>query len=133
MTTVDIRSIEDLGTFADVVAGSSPAMRAIARSLRALVSRVAPGVTEVSWRRMRIASYGVGPKKMSQHYCYIAPQTRHVNLGFYYGAELTDPKGLLEGVGKHLRHVKVRTIAEAEAPALVDMIKRARGHLPRLK
>jgi len=32
----------------------------------------------------------------------------HVNVGFFRGAELADPDGLLEGTGKFMRHVKLR-------------------------
>jgi hypothetical protein len=36
------------------------------------------------------------------------PMRGYVNLGFYQGALLVDPKRLLEGTGKGLRHVKIR-------------------------
>lgn len=32
----------------------------------------------------------------------------HVSVGFFRGAELPDPEGLLEGKGRFMRHVKVR-------------------------
>lgn len=32
----------------------------------------------------------------------------HVNVGFFRGAELADPDGLLEGSGRFMRHVKLR-------------------------
>lgn len=32
----------------------------------------------------------------------------HAAVGFFHGAALTDPAGLLEGSGKHMRHVKLR-------------------------
>lgn len=32
----------------------------------------------------------------------------HANVGFFFGAELPDPAGLLEGTGKRMRHVKLR-------------------------
>ena len=57
---------------------------------------------EVVWPRQKIASFGVGLKKMTEHYAYIAVLGGHVNLGFYHGASLSDPAGLLEGAGKKL-------------------------------
>ena len=40
--------------------------------------------------------------------CYIAPQKKgYVNFGFFFGADLPDPKKLLIGDGKRLRHVKI--------------------------
>ena len=54
---------------------------------------VMPGITEVPWAQQKTVGYGVGPKKMSEHFCYIAPAKKHVNLGFMYGADLPDPEG----------------------------------------
>ena len=45
----------------------------------------------------RAATYGLGPRKMSEGYCYVLPHQRWVNLGFYQGAALPDPGHLLEG------------------------------------
>jgi hypothetical protein len=41
-------------------------------------------------------------------FAYVNAFRAHVNVGFFHGAALTDPAGLLEGTGKHMRHVKVR-------------------------
>jgi hypothetical protein len=55
--------------------------------------------------------------------CYIAPQKKgYVNLGFFFGAGLPDPKELLIGDGKRLRHVKVLSVEEAKNPALAKLI-----------
>ena len=54
---------------------------------------------------------------------YVAVYTAHVNVGFFHGATLPDPAGLLEGSGKFMRHVKLKpgTVANAAAlSALVD-------------
>jgi hypothetical protein len=39
---------------------------------------------------------------------YVNAFRAHVNVGFFYGAALDDPAGLLEGTGKRMRHVKLR-------------------------
>src|SRR5277367_1277982 len=39
---------------------------------------------------------------------YLNVFTSHVNVGFFQGAALPDPAGLLEGAGKFMRHVKLR-------------------------
>ena len=39
---------------------------------------------------------------------YVNAFTAHVNVGFFRGAELDDPSGLLEGTGELMRHVKIR-------------------------
>ncbi|WP_457333281.1 DUF1801 domain-containing protein [Rhizobacter sp. P5_C2] len=51
----------------------------------------------------------------------------HVNVGFFQGASLPDPAGLLEGTGKNMRHVKLRlgrTIDATALEALVDAAHR---------
>lgn len=128
-----MKQIQTVGsaTFEQAIARASESMREVARALRGLIAKVMPDVTEVPWVRQGNVGYGVGPRKMSEQFCYIMPASKHVNLGFYYGAELDDPEGLLEGTGKNLRHVKVRSIAEAKSTALEHLVRLASAHLPR--
>lgn len=128
-----IKTINDKGTFEDVVAESSDTIKEIAYALRGLLAEVMPDITEVSWGRQKIAGYGVGPKKMSEHFCYIAPYKRHINFGFMYGADLPDPDGLLEGSGELLRHIKIRSVDETKNPAIKTLVEAASLHLPNLK
>lgn len=41
-------------------------------------------------------------------FAYVAAFSAHAAIGFYQGADLPDPTGLLEGAGKRMRHVKLR-------------------------
>jgi hypothetical protein len=56
---------------------------------------------------------------------YVNAFKAHVNVGFFRGAELYDPSGLLEGTGKFMRHVKLRPEREINATALMKLIERA--------
>ena len=56
---------------------------------------------------------------------YVDAFSAHVNVGFYQGAALDDPAGLLEGAGKRMRHVKVRWGQPVDAAALGDLIAAA--------
>jgi hypothetical protein len=49
----------------------------------------------------------------------------HVNVGFFRGAELADPDGLLEGTGKFMRHVKLRPGQQVDDAALKRLIHAA--------
>lgn len=71
-------------------------------------------------------------------FAYVAAFTAHVNVGFFFGAFLPDPAGLLEGTGKRMRHVKLRPgvpVDEHALGALVtaacadvrERVRRARG------
>ena len=73
----------------------------------------------------RAATYGVGPRKMLDGYAYILPYKGWVNLGFYQGVDLADPKELLEGTGARMRHVKIRSIDDAKRPEVRALIKAA--------
>jgi hypothetical protein len=118
-----MKTDDSQGTFEEALSGSSSHVREIAERLRALIIDIYPEVVEVPWPKQKIIGYGVGPKKMSEHFCYIGAYRAHVNLGFYYGAELPDPQGLLEGTGKNLRHAKVRNKESADQPALRDLLQ----------
>jgi hypothetical protein len=56
---------------------------------------------------------------------YVNSFKNHVNVGFFYGALLEDPAGLLEGSGKRMRHVKLRPGPELNTAALRDLINAA--------
>ncbi len=56
---------------------------------------------------------------------YVNAFTDHVNVGFFLGATLNDPAGLLEGTGRFMRHVKVRPRVRYNEKALQDLIGRA--------
>jgi hypothetical protein len=53
---------------------------------------------------------------------YVGVFRAHANVGFFYGAELKDPTGLLEGAGKRMRHVKVRPGVDLDSAALDALI-----------
>ena len=128
---VDVTTVGE-GSFEEVLEGAESELCEIGRALRSMIASVMPGVTEVAWVRQRTIGYGVGPKKNSEHFCYIGVQARHINLGFFYGADLEDADGLLEGTGKLLRHVKIRSVEEANQPSLRELVTRASRHLPKL-
>jgi len=117
-----------VGGFEEIEAGFEPHVRDLAAQARALISEVYPEVVEVPWPRQKVVGYGVGPKKMSEHFCYIAFHRDHVNLGFNQGAELPDPEGLLEGPGKTLRHTKITAAENLRNPALRRLLVAAKDH-----
>ena len=56
---------------------------------------------------------------------YVNAFKAHVNVGFFRGAEIADPEGLLEGTGKFMRHVKLRPECDVNATALMKLIETA--------
>src|ERR1700691_5348638 len=56
-------------------------------------------------------------------FAYVNVFTAHVNVGFFRGAMLPDPGGLLQGAGKRMRHVKLRPGAEPDGASLRRLIE----------
>jgi hypothetical protein len=56
---------------------------------------------------------------------YVNAFGAHVNVGFFFGADLHDRCGLLEGTGKRMRHVKLRPGQHLNAAALGELIAAA--------
>lgn len=58
-------------------------------------------------------------------FAYVNIFSAHVNVGFFYGAQLPDPNKLLEGQGKRMRHIKVRAGSAINEGAIQDLIDSA--------
>lgn len=58
-------------------------------------------------------------------FAYVGVYRAHVSVGFFQGAALLDPAGLLEGGGKRMRHVKLRPGRAIDSLALEALIEAA--------
>ena len=118
-----------LGSFEDLLnelpPSTTPHIKPIALRLREVILEGFPAATEVVRLGDRAASYGVGPKKMSESHVYVMPQIEYVNLGFWHGINIPDPSGMLEGTGKKMRHIKITSIDMVENQAVRDLIAAA--------
>lgn len=88
----------------------------IAKAIPKAEQKVYPG-----WRNMGFSLDG----SMASQFCSVGPQKKHVNIYFMRGAELDDPKALLEGAGKKMRHVKIKDAKDLKNAALKTLIKDA--------
>lgn len=64
-------------------------------------------------------------------FAYVNAFKAHVNVGFFHGAEIADPEGLLEGTGKFMRHVKLGPERDVDANALRRLIETAYADVKR--
>jgi hypothetical protein len=64
-------------------------------------------------------------------FAYVSAWKAHVNVGFFRGAEIADPNGLLEGTGKFMRHVKLGPGRNVDAAALMKLIETAYADMKR--
>lgn len=118
-------SDQKFGEFDDIVEMTPKPLRPVTVRLKELLLSVDPDACIVVRLGDRAATFGVGPRKMSEGYCYILPYANWVNLGFYRGVDISDPEELLEGTGAKMRHIKVRSIEECGNPRIVAMIRDA--------
>lgn len=64
-------------------------------------------------------------------FAYVGAFKAHVNVGFFRGAELVDPDGLMEGTGKFMRHVKLGPEGGVDAAALLKLVNAAYADMKR--
>lgn len=64
-------------------------------------------------------------------FAYVNAFRAHVNVGFFRGAQIADPEGLLEGTGRFMRHVKLRPGEAVDAEALTTLIHVAYADIKR--
>ena len=60
---------------------------------------------------------------------YVGAFTAHVSIGFFQGAALPDPAGLLRGSGKYMRRVRLSLTDAVDEAALVALIATAAADL----
>ena len=109
--------------FEQVIDNFSEEIKEITRETRKLIYQILPEVVEVVWIKQKNIGFGTGFKKKTEHFCWLMPVSKHVTLGFNYGAELPDPENILEGTGKLFRHYKVKSVENLSNSDLIQLIK----------
>ena len=97
----------------------TPELGSIARRWFAPMRKCGADVREIMHDGCPVACVRDAP------FAYVNAFTAHVNVGFFTGALLKDPAGLLEGTGKRMRHVKLRPGQAVAAEALSALIDAA--------
>jgi hypothetical protein len=99
-----------------------PELQAIERALRTTIRAAFPRAVEQVDFGNRLIAFGRSMKIRGLLFAIIAHRG-HVNLQLADGAALADPEGQIEGTGKRIRHVKIRSIEAASSPAVVAIIE----------
>jgi hypothetical protein len=92
------------------------ALGAVARRWFARMRGCGDDVRELIHDGCPVACVGDAP------FAYVNAFRAHVNVGFFQGASLPDPAGLLEGDGRFMRHVKLRPGATIDEAALARLV-----------
>ena len=58
-------------------------------------------------------------------FVYVKAFPRSVNIGFWRGAQLQDPAGILEGSGDRMKHVAIRSADTIPADAIRAWVREA--------
>jgi hypothetical protein len=115
---------ESLGKLSDLFAAASKETLPILKKAHKLLLEIHPDVVIVPRLGERSISYGLGPKKNSEAYCYLIAYKSHVNLGFFHGSRL-GADDLLEGTGQLMRHLKISSLEDLNNPKIGKLIKAA--------
>ncbi len=92
----------------------------ITRYLRVLVKKIMPQAHEFIYGEA--INYSLTESAFDR-ICQISPQSESVMVKFFFGSSLFDPKHVLKGNGTRMRHIRIRTIREASATELAQLLK----------
>ena len=89
-----------------------------------LITEVSKVITNVAPKLETVVKWGQGCwTEGKNHKVFIHSAPDHVQLGFYVGSTLKDPKKLLEGGGKFVKHVKVFSSEDIDEIAFKNLIR----------
>ena len=90
----------------------------VAARVRTVVTNTAPEAKEsIKWAQ---PVYEInGP------FCYMKAFKNAVNFGFWRGVDLNDPKGLLQGSGDKMRHVKLEGVDDIDEETFASFVSQA--------
>jgi len=105
-----------------------PNVQSLALGLRTVVlDELAPCHEYIFQTGSRVVLlYGPTDRVIKDGICLVVVYTRHVNLGFMHGADLTDKRGVLQGSGKAMRHLSVKKLSELDRPEIRSLLRQAR-------
>jgi hypothetical protein len=106
-------------TFGQWAADQHAYQKRMITALRKLMKQVAPTLTEsVKWGN------GVW---LGEEWpvVFLHAKDDHLQFGFFGGAGLSDPKGLLKGTGKYIKHIKVYALSDIDETAFARLIRQA--------
>lgn len=98
------------------VKDDNPALQKVVRGLRSFVKAAVPGT------KIKVNSWRIPTFEANDPFCFYMVGKNHVTFGFHYGTSLDDPERLLEGTGKNLRHVKLRTLEDLGKKGLKELV-----------
>ncbi len=100
------------------IAGLESWQAEIVSQVRGIILQAAPHAKEsIKWAQPVYESGGP--------FAYMKAFKKAVNFGFWRGIDLDDPKGILEGSGDKMRHVKLTSLEDIDAAQFADFVRQA--------
>lgn len=100
----------------ELLAARRPLVTPLVLALREMVVRVAPEAQELVYSGYAVVDVFTFSGRQKDTFCHIVAYENHVNLGFNQGATLADPRKLLVGTGKKIRHIRIESKQDLKLP-----------------
>ena len=110
---------KDAKVWIDAYVSEAGMFAPVAKAVRALIKKAAAGCEEY------VSPWKTPAFDLNGPLCVFVIQKEHVTLAFLRGAVLSDPEGILEGKGKGVRNVKLRTREDVKRPSVKKLIEEA--------
>ena len=104
-------------TVDDYISDQTKEFADIITELRAIVKEAAPKAVEKMMWAQPVYKSSEGP------FCFIKAHKNHINVGFWRGAEMKDPKELFLGTGVKMRHIKIKRMRDVRKSDITDFVK----------
>ncbi|WP_273567997.1 DUF1801 domain-containing protein [Maribacter halichondriae] len=96
--------------------------------LRKYILKLVPETNELIWDNYNAVAMAYSKSdQLKDAFCHIAVYAKHINLGFNRGSELSKRDLKLEGSGKLIRHLKVRSTEDFQKDSIEQIIYEAVG------
>ena len=76
--------------------------------------------------RTVVLAYSATGKVIADGVCVVTAWRQHVTLGFSRGVDLADPKGILQGAGKAMRHIRLTSLDDLGRQEIRALLREAR-------
>jgi hypothetical protein len=103
------------------------AIRELALAVRSVVLAEMAPCHENIYDAYNAVALGYGPTdRVGDGICHVAVYAKHVNLGFNRGSQMDDPEHILQGSGRWIRHITIKSPADLARPEIRKYLRRAR-------
>jgi hypothetical protein len=101
----------------------APEIQDLAERLRGVVRTAVPEAVERVRTGWRLIGYDVPVGRRTRYFAFVAPEAKHVHLGFEYGVWMGDPDGILQGAHLDLKKVRYVTYEPGDEIPVATLVR----------